>query len=260
MKKTLLTLALFSVISAFAQEKAVFTCYFGLNEYVLPQDSVAKFKAWLREVPPPVSISVSAFTDTLGTVPQNQVLAQRRLNTVLSMLSGTKGVSLQKEVIGESYGKEGYRNNPAWRKVEVTIAYNGGPVNIPVETGQIVTGTINKIETFANSTGPVNLNIQFVGGQDIYIGNSHLEVEVLYQYLKQNPTVKAFIRGHVCCAADPDLSILRAYAVYSDLLAKGISADRISYRGYSNTIPVMAEVDDYSRQMNRRVDVIFTRE
>ena len=81
----------------------------------------------------------------------------------------------------------------------------------------------------------------------------------LYDFLAENNEVYAFIRGHVCCAQDPELSTARAYVVYSTLLRKGIPVERISYQGFSNTIPaVYPEITDEDRQRNRRVDVLLS--
>jgi outer membrane protein OmpA-like peptidoglycan-associated protein len=117
------------------------------------------------------------------------------------------------------------------------------------------------MEIFAAATPeiPINLNIQFVGDQSVYLNESSiLEVVTLLEFLKKNPNKKAFIRGHVCCANDIELSIQRAFAVYNDLLLEGIDASRISYQGFGNTLPISPEFNEEMRQLNRRVDVIFS--
>lgn len=247
-------LVVWSVSSLKAQEKtASFNCYFKLNSAVWPQDSVARFSAWLKPLleKEVTKVSLFAYTDTIGTVLKNNVLAGERLKSVENYLTENSIAIGESFVFGESYDLKGYKNNPSYRKVEVRVQY----AEKSEGTGSVAEA---RMETFKKSTSPVNLNIQFVPGEDVYIGNSAMEVEYLYLYLSENTEKKAFIRGHVCCENDLLLSKLRAYAVYQDLIRKGISASRISFDGFGNTIPVSQEYDEVSRQLNRRVDVIFS--
>ncbi|MEY3237998.1 MAG: hypothetical protein RI883_2099, partial [Bacteroidota bacterium] len=116
------------------------------------------------------------------------------------------------------------------------------------------------LEKIASSNkSSIVLNIEFVPGEDILIGNSFEEINKLYIFLNENPKVYAFLRGHVCCADDFALSSARAHAVFLKLVQKGIESSRLRYDGFSNTIPVITpELTDEDRQKNRRVDVIFT--
>ena len=238
-----------------------FSCYFAYNSASWPADSVAKFKAWFtpylkkREV----TVDLLSYTDTIGTLERNKDLAQRRLNSVQSYFRKQNLGINETAALGESYDQSNYKKDQLYRRVDVVVRYLEplqevqSSVEIPAEKSVEA-----RMEEFAASTEPISLDIQFVGGQDVYIGNSYLEVEALFLYLKKNKNKKAYIRGHVCCANDYELSHLRAYAVYRDLLSKGISPTRISFQGFGNTIPVAQEVDEPSRQLNRRVDVIFS--
>lgn len=260
MRQTLLILFLLAGTCSYSQEQSKYTCYFAFGKYELPKDSAAALTRWFTQFKSPYAVTLSAFTDTIGTVAKNQVLAENRLNTVIALLPAHTGKNAAKKIVGENYSLENYSDHAPWRKVEITVS---STPEAPEESKKFETTdakTIEKMETFAREKGPVRLDIQFVGGLPVYIGNSAQEVEILAEYLRQNPEVTAFIRGHVCCDNEMELSILRAYTVYSDLLRKGISKERLSYRGYGNTMPAMPEVDSYSRQQNRRVDVIFSRE
>ena len=81
----------------------------------------------------------------------------------------------------------------------------------------------------------------------------------LFNFLNQNKQIHAFIRGHVCCGNDLKLSKKRAKYVYSQLISRGISSDRLRYQGFSNTLLLVSpEKNDIDRAKNRRVDIIFS--
>ncbi len=106
---------------------------------------------------------------------------------------------------------------------------------------------------------PLVLPILFVGDTwKIKDESLHLAYD-LQGILKKHPTVNAHIRGHVCCGRNKRISRNRAKAVYDFLLEEGISKERISFKGYSNDIPlVYPERSAKDRSLNRRVDVLFS--
>jgi outer membrane protein OmpA-like peptidoglycan-associated protein len=58
------------------------------------------------------------------------------------------------------------------------------------------------------------------------------------------------------CFDDHNLSVSRALAVYTYLAQKGIDRSRLTFKGFSNTLPVVfPEITDEDRTKNRRVDV-----
>lgn len=234
-----------------------FTCYFDYNSASWHKDSVARLDAWIRQFleKDAVAIELTAYTDTIGSVMSNQALAERRLASVRKYFD-EHGLALNKTIAaGENYDKSGYKNNALHRKVDIRVEYE--EQKIVSEPG--IENTIEqRVKTFETSTAPVNLNIQFVGGQDVYIGDSYLDVVALLRYMKENPAKKVFIRGHVCCENDVELSTRRAFAVYNDLILEGISPDRVSYKGFGNSMPAVDELDEFTRQQNRRVDVVFS--
>jgi len=106
----------------------------------------------------------------------------------------------------------------------------------------------------------INLNIQFFQNTDNLYGSSYSEIKSLAEFLKKYPNLSVLIRGHVCCGPNKKISKKRAKKVYKSLVDAGISKNRISWKGMSNTEPaVFPEVTEADRQMNRRVDVIFSK-
>ena len=103
------------------------------------------------------------------------------------------------------------------------------------------------------------LSILFKGGTSDLIKETLPSLHTLYDTLRTNPALTAHIRGHVCCDNSMRVSRRRAKAVYDFLIDKGIPADRLSYKGYSNSIPLVhPERNARDRGLNRRVDVLFS--
>jgi len=85
-------------------------------------------------------------------------------------------------------------------------------------------------------------------------------LEYLIELMEKNPTWKLHIRGHVCCGPDQKTSDKRAKNVYKFLLKKKIDASRLSYKGYSDTKPIVfPEKTDEDAHTNRRVDFMITK-
>jgi outer membrane protein OmpA-like peptidoglycan-associated protein len=81
------------------------------------------------------------------------------------------------------------------------------------------------------------------------------------EYLKNNPLVTAHIFGHADStgptAYNQTLSEKRAQSVINYLVAKGISPDRLTARGFGESQPVAPNSTREGRQKNRRVELNF---
>ena len=78
--------------------------------------------------------------------------------------------------------------------------------------------------------------------------------------MKKNPSVKVEIAGHTDDVGDANfnlrLSLLRANAVRSYLVSKGIVASRMSTKGYGESRPLVSNDDEIGgREINRRVEL-----
>jgi outer membrane protein OmpA-like peptidoglycan-associated protein len=77
--------------------------------------------------------------------------------------------------------------------------------------------------------------------------------------LQSRPTLKLEIQGHTDNVGTDDynqkLSEARANAVSAWLIAKGISADRLSAKGYGMKMPIADNGSDEGRAKNRRVEI-----
>jgi len=117
-----------------------------------------------------------------------------------------------------------------------------------------------KIEDLEKSIILLSMNLQFEGDQPIITPSSLAEMNDLFYFLSKNNAGDAFIRVHVCCGDEMPLSKRRAKLVYTELVDRGINAERLRYQGFSNTLLlVQPELTEYDRSRNRRVDIIFSK-
>ncbi len=88
---------------------------------------------------------------------------------------------------------------------------------------------------------------------------SIIELDKLIQFLNENPGVKIEISGHTDNVGTADynieLSDKRAKAVFYYLVEDGISADRLTSKGYGLTRPVDTNETKEGRANNRRTEV-----
>ena len=117
-------------------------------------------------------------------------------------------------------------------------------------------------------TNIVLRNINFVGGQHIFLPESEPMLLELLDAMKRFPKLVIRVEGHICCvegAEDgPDngtglnnLSEARAMAVMNYLTSNGIAANRITYKGFGHSAPIYPypESSEAERQTNRRVEI-----
>ncbi len=81
--------------------------------------------------------------------------------------------------------------------------------------------------------------------------------------LKEWGDVDVEVGGHTCSigteAYNLDLSLRRAEAVRNYLVSQGISADRLTVRGYGETRPTASNATPEGRAQNRRVELVRQR-
>ncbi|MGB1318579.1 MAG: OmpA family protein, partial [Flavobacteriales bacterium] len=81
-------------------------------------------------------------------------------------------------------------------------------------------------------------------------------------YLKTNPRMKVAIHGHTDNVGSPSdnlkLSENRAKAIYDILVKEGISASRLSHKGFGETKPAKSNSSAEGRAANRRTEFVIT--
>ncbi len=89
--------------------------------------------------------------------------------------------------------------------------------------------------------------------------SSEVELDVVVQLMKDNPTMTIQINGHTDNSGNPAdnkvLSEARAKAVTTYLVTKGIAATRLSSKGWGDTQPVAGNTTAEGRAQNRRTEL-----
>ncbi len=87
---------------------------------------------------------------------------------------------------------------------------------------------------------------------------STTELNKLVQFLNINPNIRVEISGHTDNVGskqhNTDLSTNRAKAVYNKLIKKGITANRLAYKGYYFSKPIATNDTEKGRAKNRRTE------
>ena len=101
-------------------------------------------------------------------------------------------------------------------------------------------------------------NIFFEVGKYDLKSESTSELNKLISFLKTNPTSKIEISGHTDNTGDKKsnqtLSENRAKSVYNYLITQGISATRLTYKGYGDTKPITPNDTPEGKTQNRRTE------
>jgi outer membrane protein OmpA-like peptidoglycan-associated protein/Tfp pilus assembly protein PilF len=91
---------------------------------------------------------------------------------------------------------------------------------------------------------------------------SKAELNKLISFLNSNKAIRGELSGHTDNVGDKkmnqQLSQNRAKAVYDYLVAGGIEAKRLSYKGYGDTKPKVKNDSDINRAINRRTEFKVT--
>ena len=85
---------------------------------------------------------------------------------------------------------------------------------------------------------------------------------MLVAFLNVNKTIRGELSGHTDNVGDKKMNQLlsqnRAKAVYDYLVAAGIDAKRLTYKGYGDTRPIEKNDSDEHRATNRRTEFKLT--
>ena len=125
------------------------------------------------------------------------------------------------------------------------------PINLEILMEKIKAGNKVKLNNIFFDTNKFEL-----------LEQSIIELNLLTDLLKSNPTVEVEIQGHTDdIGALKDNQILsenRAKAVFSFLIENGIAKKRLTYKGYGETSPAAENTTEEGRQLNRRTEFIIT--
>lgn len=105
-------------------------------------------------------------------------------------------------------------------------------------------------------------NVFFASGKSDIKSESNAELDRLVKLLKDVPNLKIELSGHTdnrgSEKTNTKLSQERAQAVVDYLISKGISADRLTAKGYGPSQPIDTNDTAAGRQANRRTEFLIT--
>jgi outer membrane protein OmpA-like peptidoglycan-associated protein/YHS domain-containing protein len=213
-----------------------------------------------RVVAPPMVIKTAALTILKGVVTDQ--LTGKPLEATIDLIDNQRN-----EVIAS------FKSNSATGKYLVTLPagknygiavkadnylFHSENFDIPNTAAfQEVTKDI-ALNNLAVGTKIVLRNIFFDFDKSTLRPESTNELERLIKLLTDVPTLKIEISGHTDNKGSADynqkLSESRSKSVVDYLVAKGIAADRLQFKGYGLTQPMAGNETDEGRQLNRRTE------
>lgn len=268
MKYAIFIFSILSTLFSFGQEITK-NVYFDVDEFILTDEA----KSTLDELIPSIQnkkLEITGYTDSTGSVEYNLALSKKRAQSVSSylLLKGVNGKQVKPlSAKGETTSDARLSQN---RRVSIVVN-NESIINAKdkehlskTKDGELNQETIDNIETG---------DILNVGGLEFHPGRHFLKsysmpiLDKLTNVLLDNPDVKIEIQGHICCQPSGDgldtdtgtrnLSENRAELIYNELIKRGISRDRLTYKGYGSSRKLVEEINAEAMQRNRRVSILI---
>ena len=243
-----------------AQEEVVHSVYFEFDKFTLNEKEVNEAIDFIKKTDSTriEDIQIFGYTDDVGKDAYNFKLSTKRANAIqdkfiengvkskiIVTIEG-KGRILIEDDIVENLPEKRSKN----RRVDVVVHLKPLP----------------KIEIHIVGDHIYLNNILFERGSSKLPFKSKNELDKIARLLMKYKNLQFEIQGHVCCtppyqkeAIDLDtrkrqLSVNRAESVYKYLLFKKIAKDRMTFKGYGNTVP-LGKGADY----DRRVELVITK-
>jgi outer membrane protein OmpA-like peptidoglycan-associated protein len=253
-----------------AQEEIVHSIYFEFDKYTLNEKEVNEAIDFIKKTDSTriESIQIFGYTDDVGKDAYNFKLSTKRANAIqdrfiengirskiIVTIEG-KGRILIDDDIVENLPEKRSKN----RRVDVVVNLKPLPkIEIP--------GFYTTIQKNHMVGDHIYLeNVLFQRGSSKLEFKSKTDLDKIARLLQKYKNLQFEIQGHVCCtpqyqkeAIDMDtkkrqLSTNRAQSVYKYLLFKKIAKDRMTFKGYGNTVPL-----GKGSQYDRRVELVITK-
>lgn len=271
MRRSLYILLLLLVSNlSIAQEETVYSVYFDVNKFNLDDKQGNNVVAFIKAIDTSriETIQIYGYCDDRGKDAYNFKLSTNRANTIRDTLLG-RGIKNKIIVTIEGKGRilleedidnitEARSKN---RRVDVTVNFK------PLPPPKFEPGVYNALKKDLIAGDRVYLdNILFERGSSKLTTKSKLELDKMAKFLMKYKNLQFEIQGHICCtptfqkeAIDKDtrkreLSKNRAFAVYKYLVSKKITPNRMTYKGYGNTVPL-----GKGTEYDRRVELMITK-
>jgi len=231
-----------------AQEKL--DVYFDFNKANPNSKSIQILNDWIKLNPTAEVYKMEGYCDTVDSKSYNLKLAERRIHSIENILKLNKIKVIEKperipfgEDFDFSLNQDENRKVHIFYKIPLANSFSEKVINAKV-------GELLKLK-----------GLNFYNMSDVVLPDSSPILDELLQIMNNNPKLKIEIQGHICCkeVEVEGISIKRAKTVYNFLLSNGISADRITYKGFASTRPIypLPEKNEDERVANRRVEILI---
>lgn len=252
-----------------AQEEIVHSVYFESAKFGLNEKQVKEVVDFIKNTDSTriESIQIYGYTDDIGKEAYNYKLSTKRAtaiqekfiengikNRVIVTIEG-KGRILIDDDIVENLPEKRSKN----RRVDVVL-------NMKPLPKIVIPGFYTTIQKNHIVGDHIYLeNVLFQRGSSKLEFKSKADLDKIARLLLKYKNLKFEIQGHVCCtppyqkeAIDMDtkkrqLSTNRAQSVYKYLIFKRIPKDRMTFKGYGNTVPL-----GKGTQYDRRVELVIS--
>lgn len=253
-----------------AQEEVVHSVYFDFDKFSLSENQVYDMVDFVKTTDSTriESIQIFGYTDDIGKEAYNYKLSENRAEAIQNKLiqSGIKskiivtiegkGRILIDDDIVENLPEKRSKN----RRVDIVINLKPLPkIEIPGFYHTIMKNHIVGDHIYLD-------NILFERGSSKLSYKSKTELDKIALLLHRYKNIQFEIQGHVCCtppyqkeAIDKEtkkrqLSSNRAQTVYKYLIFRKIQKNRMTFKGYGNTVP-LGKGGEY----DRRVELVVTK-
>jgi len=284
MHKTLL-IVLFSLVltPVFGQKGTdTFKLYFERNVYVLSPSMENKIDLLIYndKIINGSSVMIVGYADFLGNEKHNRELSMKRAGSVKDYLV-KNGVEAEDIKFCEGKGQVDRNGKiisidgvPTDRRVDIVVdnrvkkTHPEKPLSGKKDTARkAASANINEIKHLEKGSVLLLKDVYFPPDRHTIMPQSNATLEQLYEVLDANPNIAISIEGHVCCIQntfdaldietnEASLSVNRAREIYNYLVNRGIDPQRLTYRGFGRSRPVVpVEMNSTDREKNRRVEV-----
>ncbi|WP_333875721.1 OmpA family protein [Flavobacterium sp.] len=253
-----------------AQEEVVHSVYFEFDKYTLTEAQAKDVVDFIKKTDSTriESIQIFGYTDDVGKEAYNYKLSTKRATAIQNKFieSGItskvivtiegKGRILIDDDIVENLPEKRSKN----RRVDVVL-------NLKPLPKIVIPGYYNSIQKKHIVGDHIYLdNVLFERGSSKLTFKTKTELDKLAKLLHKYKNLNFEIQGHVCCtppfqkeAIDMDtkkrqLSTNRAQAVYKYLIWKKIAKERMTFKGYGNTVPL-----GKGAEYDRRVELVISK-
>ena len=192
------------------------------------------------------------------------IILDDKFEKITSLMSDANGLYNFKVNCGETYYIRAVKPNYETSETKIKISTESGITDLPIKLEKkikpITTGT-DLAKTFSIKQIYFDLDKSFIRK------DAALELEKILDVMKQYPTMTIDIRSHTDCRATAEynekLSDRRAKSSVAWLIKNGIAANRLTGKGYGESLLVNQCSDGVScteaeHQLNRRSEFIIT--